>query len=99
MAALGALAAFEQFCRVFGLIMNVVGVVQIATKMIPGEEEHDRIGKDSEVRIYAALLDQVAFRHSLGVDAATSTAPALAAFNKLGDCIGVTNTVFLPEAA
>lgn len=55
--------------------------------------EADRTGLDSRVRVYAALLDQGGFNESFGFQAPTASAPAIAAFNALGECIGVANTV------
>ena len=59
----------------------------------PGRPDRERIGSDAQVRIYAALFDQGAFGESFGSQTATSTAPAIAAFNTFGECVGVANTV------
>lgn len=69
---------------------------QATSLVIPHKPKHDktdRTGLDAQVRIYAALLDQGAFGESFGSQVAISTAPAIAAFNAFGECIGVANTV------
>ena len=70
-----------------------VSFVTLGEQMLPSAPQDLPNHPDSEVRIYAAAFDNVAWQDSFGVPSGYATAPAFAAFNKAGNVIGVANTV------